>query len=190
MLPPARTFFEREFGGKLSPPRRGWAMGRCPFHQSKRGKSFSVNIETGGFCCFGCGVKGGDLIAFVRLRDHSDFRTACQSLGCWDESPSPATVAKLEAQARDRDRQREQADADKELERRRRFALREQVHVASWAYKLVSERLTELRRGGVADWPEEEEACWATLQVTLGDLRKLDSEYCGAAGLECEWQTA
>lgn len=184
LLPPARSFYEREFDGKLSRPRRGWAMGRCPFHQSKSGKSFSVNIETGGFCCFGCGVKGGDVLAFLRQRDGLSFKEAAQRLGAWDEAPSPETARKLAEQARDRDRLREQATALAELDRRRRRAIREQLHACSWAYLIVNERLSQLRQGAAPDWPDEEESCWATLQVTTDDFRKLDAEYCAAAGLE------
>ena len=62
-LPPPRTFYERELG-RLSRLSRGWARGNCPFHKSKSGLSFSVHLDSGGFYCFGSGVKGGDLLAF------------------------------------------------------------------------------------------------------------------------------
>jgi len=53
LLPPARSFYERELG-KLSRPSRGWVRGRCPFHDSRSGLSFSVNLDGGGgFYCFG-----------------------------------------------------------------------------------------------------------------------------------------
>jgi CHC2-type zinc finger protein len=84
LLPPARAFYEHEIG-KLSRPSRDWAKGRCPFHPSKSGQSFAVNVVTGGFHCFGCDAKGGDVIAFERLRYRLDFKEACRRLGCWSE---------------------------------------------------------------------------------------------------------
>lgn len=38
--------------------------GLCPFHDDRRPGSFRVNVQTGGYCCFACGAKGGDVIAF------------------------------------------------------------------------------------------------------------------------------
>jgi CHC2 zinc finger len=91
-LPPARSFYEFELGKLIRPNKKGWAQTRCPFHESKSGKSFSVNLESGGFHCFGCDAKGGDVIAFIRLRDGLSFREACERLGAWDESGKPIKV--------------------------------------------------------------------------------------------------
>jgi hypothetical protein len=90
-LPPERAFYEREVGPfKTRADRKGWIVGNCPFHKSKSGRSFSVKLENGAFYCFGCGVHGGDLVAFVRLRDKCSFKEACERLGCWSEEGSPA----------------------------------------------------------------------------------------------------
>ena len=43
----------------------------CPFH-TENTPSFSVNEKGGYFYCFGCG-KGGDVIAYVMLRDRISF---------------------------------------------------------------------------------------------------------------------
>src|SRR6266849_2625801 len=83
LLPPARTFYQHELGPLSRPDRKGWAKGRCPFHNSKSGKSFSPNVENGAFYCHGCGVKGGDVLAFVMLRDNVPFKTAAKTLGAW-----------------------------------------------------------------------------------------------------------
>jgi hypothetical protein len=91
-LPTARSFYEFELGKLTRPNHKGWALARCPFHESKSGKSFSVNLESGGFHCFGCDAKGGDVIAFIRLRDGLTFREACERLGAWDESGKPIRV--------------------------------------------------------------------------------------------------
>src|SRR6185437_11883538 len=94
LLPPARSFYEREFE-RLSRPSRGWARTRCPLHQGKNPTSFSVNLETGGFYCHSCGAKGGDLIDYVMARDPCDFPTACKILGCWDENSKPARLVSM-----------------------------------------------------------------------------------------------
>jgi len=87
LLPPARSFYEREFGSALGRERRGWAQTKCCFHDGNSKTSLSLNMaDRGGFKCFSCGVHGGDLIAFVRLRYRLDFRGACRELGCWDET--------------------------------------------------------------------------------------------------------
>src|SRR5215831_2608205 len=77
-LPPARSFYERELGELSRPDRRGWAKpkGGCPFHASKSKKSFHVNLDTGGFYCFGCDEKGGDVLQFVRRRYRLSFPEA------------------------------------------------------------------------------------------------------------------
>ncbi len=46
-------------------------QGLCPFHAEKS-PSFSVNAEEGLYYCFGCGVRG-DVITFVREKEHLDF---------------------------------------------------------------------------------------------------------------------
>lgn len=39
--------------------------GLCPFHSDNRAGSFRVNLTTGAYKCFSCGIAGGDIIAFV-----------------------------------------------------------------------------------------------------------------------------
>src|SRR6266849_1592832 len=91
-LPPATSFYEYELGNLTRPNRKGWALGPCPFHHTKSGTSFSAHLGHGAFYCFGCGVKGGDLISFLRLRDGLSFKEACLQLGCWDEAGKPVKV--------------------------------------------------------------------------------------------------
>ena len=51
-----------------------WAVaGHCPFHDDAKPGSFKINRETGAFKCWSCGASGGDIIAFVELRDDLDF---------------------------------------------------------------------------------------------------------------------
>lgn len=77
-LPPARSFYEREMGELRRPDRKGWARPKsgCPFHNSESKSSFFVNVDNGGFYCFSCGAKGGDVLAFVRQRYSLSFPEA------------------------------------------------------------------------------------------------------------------
>jgi DNA primase len=39
--------------------------GLCPFHADNNPGSFRVNLSTGAFKCFACGMAGGDIVAFI-----------------------------------------------------------------------------------------------------------------------------
>jgi DNA primase len=46
--------------------KHGWSDGGlCPFHDDRKTGSFRVNLETGAFKCFSCGMAGGDVFAFI-----------------------------------------------------------------------------------------------------------------------------
>jgi len=77
-LPPARSFYERELGELRRPNRKRWARSKFggPFHSSESKKTFFVNVDNGGFYCFGCDAKGGDVVAFVMLRQKLSFKDA------------------------------------------------------------------------------------------------------------------
>ena len=81
LLPSPRTVYEPQFGALRE--RRGWAQVKCIFHDGSSKTSLGLNLISGGFNCFSCGIGGGDVIAFVMLRDKADFITACKCLGCW-----------------------------------------------------------------------------------------------------------
>jgi CHC2 zinc finger len=184
LLPPPRTFFERELGRLSRPDRKGRSRANCPFHQSKSRTTLSVNLNTGAFFCFSCGAHGGDLVDFVRQRDNVSFKAAAQSLGAWDSAPSPEVVRALEAKARERDRQR-QIEEQREAEvKRERMELRADIHRDVRWMREASERLGELHAGAEPETPNEEEAAWAVLDLCLTDLRMAESAYCLASGLE------
>lgn len=63
-----------------------WAQARCPFHED-RSPSLSVNLEHGGFRCFGCGASGGDVLAFHQRLAGLDFKDAARDLGAWEARP-------------------------------------------------------------------------------------------------------
>ena len=56
---------------------RGWML-LCPFHADTT-PSCSVDFKKGRFHCFGCGTKG-DIIEFVKLYRHTDFKGALEVL--------------------------------------------------------------------------------------------------------------
>jgi DNA primase len=50
--------------------------GVCPFHSDNKAGSFFINVSTGGYNCFACGAKGGDIISFVMQLHEIDFKMA------------------------------------------------------------------------------------------------------------------
>lgn len=189
LLPPARQFYEGE-GFRLGRANsKGWAMaqGQPPCHKSKSGRSFSVNLNSGAFHCFGWDAGGGGLVDYVQLRDGCTFKEGAQYFGAWDSAPSPETVRKLEAQASERRRQ-QQLKAQREAEEhRRRIQLRDEAHTAARIQREASDRLTELQQGATPVSDGDEEAAWAVMSLALDDLRDCERAYCAAAGLSNPW---
>ena len=54
-------------------------MARCPFHEDNN-PSLSINLERGMFHCFGCGVRGGDIIDFEKQLFGISYKEALNSL--------------------------------------------------------------------------------------------------------------
>ncbi len=71
----SRYFKKKELTGE-------WAKVNCPFHQDST-PSFTINTQEGYFKCFGCHIKGGDIVAFHMEFYYMDFKEACKSLGAW-----------------------------------------------------------------------------------------------------------
>lgn len=64
------VFYRRELLHMPEPRRReGWTSGGlCPFHPDTRAQNFRVNVGTGAYHCFSCGVGGRDIVDFIRRR--------------------------------------------------------------------------------------------------------------------------
>jgi DNA primase len=61
--------------------RHGWNNGGlCPFHSDNKPGSFRVNLTTGAYKCFACGMAGGDVIAFAMALDGLKFIDALAKL--------------------------------------------------------------------------------------------------------------
>lgn len=54
--------------------------GLCPFHADNNPGSFRVNLTTGAFKCFACGIAGGDIIAFTMALHDLEFVEALEEL--------------------------------------------------------------------------------------------------------------
>jgi CHC2 zinc finger len=200
-LPPASVFYRKEFQ-RLSRPSRGWARTACPFHQGHNRTAFSVNLETGGFRCFNCGVKGGDVVAYVMLRDRLDFKAAAKSLGAWDEG---GMIPRWQSYSLGRSPVRErylicdfkidgvdyQAEVPDEpltdaAERQERISTRDRLHQLEQLYRKTNDRLTELRKGATEVFPGEQETCWEILSDTLPKIREAEADYRRLAGVDGE----
>lgn len=169
LLPPAKTFYEAEgvIDSRRRPDGRGWIRGDCWFHKSKSHTSFAVHLD-GGFFCHGCGVKGGDLIDFVKLRDGVGFQAACKILGAWvdrdgeiQKKPMRPTVAVrylvwdvlidgIQYTARVLDEPKDPLQLDRRI------------------YAEACDRLTEIRAGDPERFENEAEVQWELLSLAWG----------------------
>ena len=61
-----------------------WRDALCPFHED-HSPSLRVRVATGAFRCMACGARGGDVLAFHRLRHGLGFVEAAKALGAWEE---------------------------------------------------------------------------------------------------------
>jgi len=61
--------------------KHGWNDGGlCPFHSDNKPGSFRVNLTTGAYKCFSCGMAGGDIVAFVMALYGLEFVEALAKL--------------------------------------------------------------------------------------------------------------
>lgn len=56
-----------------------WINVLCPFH-AENNPSFGVNMRSGGFNCFGCGVKGGDILSYHQQMYELTFIQALEAI--------------------------------------------------------------------------------------------------------------
>jgi hypothetical protein len=94
-FPDPVAYFEGIFG-RLRFNSAQWAQVSCVFHTPDREPSLSLH-RGGGFSCFACEARGGDVLEFEHLRTGRDRRAIAQSWGAWSgkpiyEPPRPAWV--------------------------------------------------------------------------------------------------
>jgi hypothetical protein len=96
-LPDPASYFENR-GQVVHHTRGKHFRTNCAIHGSG-GETLSVLREEGGFYCFSCQSKGGDIISYEMQAEGSDFVTAAKALGAWvddgrapvQHKPSPLT---------------------------------------------------------------------------------------------------
>jgi len=58
-----------------------WKLGGlCPFHADRQAGSFYIHLVSGGYCCFSCQAKGGDILDFTQKKHGLSFKDAVQKL--------------------------------------------------------------------------------------------------------------
>lgn len=80
-LPDPASYYEKHLP-EVRNKGKGWVSVRCPFHEDTS-PSLAVNLAHGGFRCFGCGARGGDILDFHRLLKSLSFKEAADALGAW-----------------------------------------------------------------------------------------------------------
>jgi hypothetical protein len=63
-----------------------WRTTRCDVHGGS--DSLRVNVESGGWACMNCLVRGGDTLSHYMQVNGSDFVSAARALGAWIEGAS------------------------------------------------------------------------------------------------------
>lgn len=79
-LPDPMSYYPSLFPSLRVSSQVAWVSANCCFHDD-RNPSLRLNIQTGAFRCFGCGIKGGSMVAFQMRRDSMSFREALCFLG-------------------------------------------------------------------------------------------------------------
>jgi hypothetical protein len=177
-LPSPLAFYADYFGHRALSrrPSRGWVPVLCPFHPDHH-PTLGVNLITGGFFCFACQSKGGDVVDFLMQLDGIAFREACVRLGCWIGPECPEEKRRLEQEAKTRAAQREQERRHEIELRQRYFDAEGALYQAEDIYRLAAERLTALRRGGSESFPGQTEVCWSILAHYCDEVRAAESAF-------------
>jgi len=176
-LPAASHFYGHELG-KLHAAGRNHARCACPFHGGKNPTAFSINLLTGGFNCFNCGVHGSSIVDYVMLRDHVGFTMACKILGAWDDN-NRVSRAEVVLFKRAREQRGALAAQKAEAERQRRIEVRDELHLMERCSDFASHRLNSVGPKG-----PEAEHCWMIMSITLPMIRERDAEYRRLAGID------
>jgi CHC2 zinc finger len=188
-LPSPRSFYSSEFGGLPRENSKGWTSAECCFHQSetrgrKRSKPLRINVREGNFKCMCCDARGGDVLAFVMLRDGVNFQRAAERLGAWKaEGLSESEKRRIEREKSDREEKRieqEQLEAEK---KRERIAARDLLHNLERLQDETSRELAdrERRSPGVEDHAKD--MCFANLMLLCDQIRVAHEDYRRLAGI-------
>lgn len=146
LLPEPMAYFESE---ELPLIGRGrWRTTRCDFHNGS--DSMRVNVQTGGWICMACGVKGGDVLAYHMQRNGFAFEHAARGLGAWSDEGK-------------------QRSAD---DKPRTLSPRSAMEVVAFELQVLSVVLSDARRGLL---PNDRD--WARFLRGVGAIEHLVAEY-------------
>jgi DNA primase len=64
---------------------KGWINTNCPMHGHKdKRASFGINLDSGAFCCHGCGIRGSNILDLHIKIYGLLFFEAMIELGAWE----------------------------------------------------------------------------------------------------------
>lgn len=78
-LPSPTEYYKDQFKSTEFNKKNEWIKVNCIFHEEKT-PSLHLNTKFGGFKCFGCGIKGGDIIEFHKKRYNLTFKQCIKEL--------------------------------------------------------------------------------------------------------------
>jgi len=82
-LPKPENYYAQQFPElKNKSVKSAWVNVHCCFHDDSQ-PSLGINLISGGFHCFACGAKGGDVLAFQRMRYRLSFVRAVDLWEAW-----------------------------------------------------------------------------------------------------------
>ena len=152
-------------------------IGRCPWHQSKSGRSFVCYPEQQTWRCWGCAV-GGDVFDFMERFAGISFTEAvkliARSAGI-ETNPTIAPEANEQISAAT-----EVIHIDKRISEILTDEFRRASRELDRATRLrarASFRLAELLTGGASRFSNETEWCWTAIECAAACLPRLDAEY-------------
>jgi DNA primase len=73
------TYYQQQFSD-LKLRDKAWVSVKCCFHEDRQ-PSLRLNLNNGSFRCFGCGARGGSIIAFHCQRYRLTFVQTILALG-------------------------------------------------------------------------------------------------------------
>lgn len=78
-FPLPSVYYQQQFPG-LKPAEKEWVSIKCCFHEDRQ-PSLRLNLKNGSFRCFGCGARGGSIIAFHCQRHQLTLVQTLMALG-------------------------------------------------------------------------------------------------------------
>jgi hypothetical protein len=128
-------------------------------------------LESGGFYCFSCHARGGDIVAYLMLRDGIDFKNAAQLLGAWENWAKPTRSYKVVV---GRDLVCDFVIDGTPYSARVKDDPRHWLDVLRRVYRAASDRLIELNDGEEERFEGEAENCWSIMSDTLPQIRQAE----------------